>query len=310
VTTPAEGAGGSEKQERWSRRRPAQAAVVYGLAYLAASVVGGWVTGHLASEVALAVSITIVSGVVLLFAVLLVLSICRLRLGPVGEVAAIILTLVAFALVRPSVIAFAARWVGAGAAGLAIAKAVPVLPGQSLLGNVVLIVWAGFLGRLVSRIIREGKLLLPVTIVAALMDIFTVFWGVVAHVQEKAPEVAQAFSASAPVEVPEGVWAPILAAVGIGDFLFLAVFLAVTIRFGMRSVKTLWAAFAVMLVAPLAFTIIPSATGLPGLPFLAAAALWANRGLWEFTAEERKAMGLAAVIVAVLAVGLWFTLHR
>jgi hypothetical protein len=310
VTTSSEGASTSENQERWSRRRPVQAAVIYALAYLAASVAGGWLVGHLASPLAAGLGITIVAAAVLLFAVLLVLSICRLGMGTAPEVAAVILALVVFALVRPSVIAFVWRWFGAAAAGARIAASMPQLPGQFLLGNLVLIVWAGFLGRLVSRIIREGKLLLPVTVVAALMDIFTVFWGVVAHVQQKAPEVAQAFSASAPVEVPEGVWAPILAAVGIGDFLFLAVFLAVTIRFSMRPVRTAWAAFVVMLVAPLAFNLIPSATGLPGLPFLAAAALWANRGQWDFTPEERRALGIAALVVAVLAAGLWLALHR
>ncbi len=294
----------------WSRRQPKQAAVVYVLAYVLVAVAGGWITGQIAPSIILAFAITIVAALVLLFSVLVVLSICRLQLGVAGEVLAVVVLSAMFALVRPSVFAFAGRWLGAPEAGLQLARMIPALPGQFLLGNVVLIVWAAFLGRLVSRIIREGKLLLPVTIVAAIVDIFTVFWGVVAQVQEKAPEVAEAFSASAPVEVPEGVWAPILAAVGIGDFLFLSVFLAVTIRFAMRPVKTMWAAYVVMLVAPLAFSIIPSTTGLPGLPFLAVAALWANRGHFSYTKEEKRALGFTSLLVAAVAVGLWMALHR
>lgn len=298
------------QQIPWSRRQPAQAAVVYVLAYLVVSVAGGWMTGQLSSPTALGIVITVVAAVVLLFAALLVLSICRLEMGGAGEVIAVIAISVLFALVRPSLIALIGRWLGAPGAGARIAQALPTVPQQFLLGNVALIVWAAFLGRLVSRIIREGKLLLPVTVVAAIVDTITVFWGVVARVQEKAPEVAQAFSASAPVEVPEGVWAPILAAVGIGDFLFLAVFLVVTIRFAMRPVQTLWAAYAVMLVAPLAFSLIPSATGLPGLPFLAVAALWANRGHFSYTKDEKRALAFTTLLVAAMAVGLWVVFHR
>ncbi len=307
-------AGSAETQREdnnpWSRRRPKQAAVVYMLAYMLVAVVGGWMTGQIARSPALPLAITIVAAMVLLFSVLLVLSVCRFQLGAAGETLAVALVSILFAIVRPSVFAFIGRWVGAPVAGQQLARMIPALPGQELLGNIVLIVWAAFMGRLVSRIIREGKLLLPVTVVAAIVDTFTVFWGVVAHVQEKAPEVAQAFSASAPVEVPEGVWAPILAAVGIGDFLFLSVFLAVTIRFAMRPVKTMWAAYAVMLVAPLAFSIIPSATGLPGLPFLMIAALWANRGHFNYTKEEKRALGFTALLVMVVVFALWVVFHR
>ncbi|GAG48903.1 unnamed protein product, partial [marine sediment metagenome] len=149
--------------------------------------------------------------------------------------------------------AIVGRWLGAQAAGERLATSLSIIPGQDLLGNLALIIWAVLLGRLVSRIIKEGKLLLPVAVVASVADIFTVFWGVVKEVGEKAPEVVEAFSAQTPVEPPPEMAAPILTAVGIGDFLFLALFLSVALRYSMNATGALWATFAVMLVAPLAF---------------------------------------------------------
>ncbi len=241
---------------------------------------------------------------------LLVLNLCRLRIGPRADFGLMVAMMALFCLVRPSVLAFLGRWLGRPQAGQKLAELFWVLPGQELLGNVALILWAAFLGRLVSRIIREGKLLLPVAVVASLGDIVTVYWGFVAHVSEKAPEVVEAFAASAPVAPPPGVPATILSAVGIGDFLFLALFLAVALRHSMEAAKALWATFVLMLLAPLVFLIWPQATGVPGLPFISAAVLWANRRHLQFTREEKRALAFVGALVAAAALGLWAALRR
>jgi hypothetical protein len=256
------------------------------------------------------VAVTLISAAVLLISLLLVLSICRLSMGARGEAAWIDAMSVLFAFVRPSVFAFLGKWMGRPAAGMQIAQALAIMPSPLLLGNAVLIVWAAFLGKLVSRVIREGKLLLPVAVVASLADIITVFWGVVKHVSEKAPEIVEAFSAVAPVPPPQNVSAPILSAVGIGDFLFFSLFVAVAVRYSMRATVTMWATFAVMLVAPLAYYIWPNATGMPGLPLISAAALWANWRYVEFTKEERRALAFSGALVLAAAVGLWVVFHH
>lgn len=251
-----------------------------------------------------------VAAAALALSLLLVLSLCRVRMRPAAELAWILAMTLIFCLARPSVFAFVGRWLGQQGAGERLAQALSFLPQSDLLGNIVLIVWATFLGRLVSRVVREGKLILPVAVVASLADIITVFWGVVAHVSRAAPEVAEAFSTTAPVEAPEGVPAPILSMVGIGDFLFLALFLAMTLRYSMQPAKTLWATFAVMLLAPLGFLFAPVATGLPGLPFLAAAVLWANRRHLDYTREEKRALVVGGLFVAALLLGIVALLHR
>jgi len=297
-------------QVPWSRRQPKQAAVVYILAYLLVALVGGAAVAQMSSLLAIGAAVTVIATIVLALSLLLVLSICRISLSPRCELAMVLAMLVLFCLVRPSVFAFLGRWLGHPAAGKQIADALSFIPGQMLLGNTVLIVWAAFLGRLVSRVIREGKLLLPVAVVASVADIFTVFWGVVAHVTETAPEVAETFSASAPVAAPPEVAVPILSAVGIGDFLFLALFLAVALRYSMQPAKTMWATLAVMLVAPAAFYLVPNAPGMPGLPFISAAALWANWPYLRFTREEKRALAFSGALVAAVATGLWVAFHR
>lgn len=294
----------------WSRRQPKQAAALYIGAYLLVALSGGAVVARMSSHLAIGAAVTFIATIVLALSLLLVLSICRLSLSARGELVMVLAMLVLFCLVRPQVFAFLGRWLGNPAGGKQIADALSFIPGQMLLGNTVLIVWAAFLGRLVSRVIREGKLILPVAVVASVADIFTVFWGVVAHVTETAPEVAETFSASAPVAPPPEVAVPILSAVGIGDFLFLALFLAVTLRYSMQPAKTMWATFAVMLVAPAAFYLAPDAPGMPGLPFISAAALWANWPYLRFTREEKRALAFSGALVAAVAVGLWVAFHR
>jgi hypothetical protein len=280
---------------------------------VAIALVGGRTVGLIRPLFVAGVVVTLIGAAVLLISLLLVLSICRIPTTPRRELAWIVGMSILFSLVRPSVYTFVGKALGFPAGGLQIAKALStvVAPGTALLlGNAVLMVWASFLGKLVSRVLREGKLMLPVAVVASLADIFTVFWGVVAQVTKTAPEVVETFSASAPVPPPPNVTAPILSAVGIGDFLFLSLFLAVALRYAMRPTATMWAAFALMLVAPIAFVIWPNAPGMPGLPFISVAALWANWRHIEFTGEEKRALAVSGVLVSAVAVALWVVFHH
>lgn len=294
----------------WSPRNPARAAAAYAAAYLVVALLGAAVVAILDSPIVTVLVVTLAAAVVLLLSLLMVLSLCRIRLGAAAEVGWMLGAVVVFCFSRPVVFAIVGRWLGAQAAGERLETSLSIIPGQALVGNLALIIWAVLLGRLVSRIIKEGKLLLPVAVVASVADIFTVFWGVVKEVGEKAPEVVEAFSAQAPVAPPPEMAAPILTAVGIGDFLFLALFLSVALRYSMNASGALWATFALMLVAPLAFMIWPEATGLPGLPFISLAVLGVNWRYLKFTPDEKRSLRIAGVLVAVAAVGLWAMLRK
>jgi putative flippase GtrA len=301
---------GAEARPAWSASHPRQAILVYLISYAVIALAGARLVAVLSSPIALGAAVTGVAGAALAASLLLVLSLCRVRMRPAAELGWVLAMTFVFAMARPSVFQAAGRLLGQPAIGERAALALSFLPASVLLGNVALIVWATFLGRLVSRLIREGKLILPVAVVASVADIVTVFWGVIAHVSETAPEVAEAFSTSAPVEAPPGIAAPILSMVGIGDFLFLALFLAVALRYSFQPTKTVWATFGLMLLAPLGFFVVPAATGLPGLPFISAAVLWANWRHLDYTREEKKALAVAGVLVVVLAVSSVTFLRR
>jgi len=298
------------ERPRWSRQRPAQAAAIYSLCYLATGLIGNWLAARTTSDFALWLIVLAVGVLSLAFALLLALSVCRIDVRPGAEAAWMVGAVVVFALARPLVLAVLGRWLGLGELGGRLMRVLPDLPGQQLVGNIALILWAIFLGRLVSHVIREGKMLLPVAVVASIADVITVFHGVVAKVTAQAPEVLQAFSATAPVAPPPGVTVPVLTAVGIGDFLFLALFLTIALRYSMNAVQAMWGAFAAMLVAPFAFFIWPDAPGMPGLPFISVGVLAANWKHLQYSASERRALVIAGAVAAALTAAVWVVVRR
>lgn len=294
----------------WSRRYPLGAAIVYGFSYLVTAVVGGWLVGIVPYQAALAVIVTGVGMATLALTLLMVLSLCRVRMGAGAEAGWMLASVALFCVARPGVFALAGRWLNAPAEGARLAQRLSVLPGQALLGNIALILWAVFLGRLVSRVIREGKMIMPVAVVASIADIITVYWGVVAKISQQAPEVVETFSAAAPVKPPPGVPAPILTSVGIGDFLFIALFLAAAVRYSMNATKTVWLVFAAMLVAMVAFVIWPQALGMPGLPFISAGVLLANWRHLRYSRDEKRALTVAGLLVAAAVLAVWMMVRR
>ena len=298
---------------RWSQRQPLAATGVYAGLYLALAVAGGVLDLKGPPSLLTWLLITLAGIATTLLSLLAVLGLCRLRLSAAAEWGLFLGSALALVLVRPELPLLLARMLRVGKGALLTLTHLPHLPSSAVtatLGSLLLMVWATFLGRLVSRLVREGKLLLPVAVAAAVADVITVFWGVVATAQKEAPRVVEALSAQAPVKPPEGMVAPILTSIGMGDFLFLAVFLMMTLRYAMNPAKTIWVVFAAMVVAPLAFIIVPGLPGLPGLPFISAAVLFVNWRYLDFTKDEKRSLAIAAGLLAVLIAALAATLMR
>jgi len=173
-----------------------------------------------------------------------------------------------------------------------------------LLKDLFLFVAATFFGVLASRIVKERNILVPVAVVAAAVDAWGVYYGFVAEMAKKAPEVVQHFSASIPgasaVEMP----VPLLSAIGIGDFLFMGLFVAAVYRLRMNARATLWALFVAFLTVPVVFSL-AGAAALPGLPFLGFAVLVANWRHFRFSRAEKFALLYAAVAVVALVGVVW-----
>lgn len=171
-----------------------------------------------------------------------------------------------------------------------------------------------FVGKVLSRIVRERAMTLPVCIVAALADIFTVFWGPTGEALEKAPELVKKLSVAIPeagsAAGPEGAAGLAhVATMGLGDFIFLALFLSLAARFGfpvLRSVAAMLAAACVGIILALADPL--GLPGMPLLPYLSAGFVAVNLREFRLSEQERRdlaiALGILVLMFALVAIAL------
>jgi len=270
---------GGGARDHW-HRSPVVAIVLLSLAFMGLRVLAWWVVQHLqgASRFTLAAIAIGSLALYMLIVVLLIFSVARLRIAAAGQAALVVCF----------------------GAALCAARAARVPVG----GDLALVLAAAFLGVLVARLIREPNMLVPVALVASIVDMWGVYYGVVREIGERAPETAAALSTSVPMAV-----APMLGSIGIGDFVFMGLFFAAVVRLGLCVSATLWASAAALLIASLVFFgaslsphLAPLAQRLPGLPFLAAAVVAVNARRFDFSREENR-----AVVAVVVALGLILT---
>lgn len=175
-------------------------------------------------------------GALMLVQLAFVVSLARLRMKA-GS---------AFLLAVPSVIAV----IGIS---ILVAKTNPDFVGTPLfslvlgLRDVFLIIFAGSLGCGISYIVRESNILLPAAVFAAFVDFWSVTWGPLSHILEKKPAIIEAASVHLPTPVP-GVPGTMI---GMGDFLFLALFFTVLYRFCMNVKGAFWVGYALLTLSML-----------------------------------------------------------
>jgi len=253
-------------------------------AFLALGFIGAQATEARGLPNGAAVAIAIAAGIAFIgIAVIIVALVARLPLSAKGQSALVI----AFGLIFG-----AARF---AQLRLRTTAGSPI----ALVGDLALVIAATLFGVVVSRIIRERNILVPVAVVAGGVDIWGVYFGLVALVEKKAPELAQHLSAAIPAASAAKVPVPLLSAVGPGDFLFMGLFVAAVLRLGMNLRATLWALFVAFLIVPMVFAI-ARVPALPGLPFIGAAVIVANWRHFHFSRAEKFAVLYAALTVAVL----------
>ena len=173
--------------------------------------------------------------------------------------------------------------------------------------SVVFLLTCLFMGRLISRILREPNILLPVCVVAAAADIFTVFWGPTAQFLEAAPQVVRSLSVAIPetgsATGPAGVAGlSFVATMGLGDFIFLAVFFTAAARLGFNLRRTAWIIGTVLAVGLTGFFFVPFLAHIPLLPFIGVGFLLANWQEFHLTTEEKRALLYAALIIGVVVI--------
>jgi hypothetical protein len=175
---------------------------------------------------------------------------------------------------------------------------------RSPLADLSLILAAIFFGLNVARLVREPNLLLPVLATAAVVDLWGVYYGPVAKVVQRAPEVVEQVTARAPVFRPAAGGTPLTPLVGVGDFIFLAILLGCVYRCGMNVRGTLGLTAAFTFLGLLGVSLLN--VRLPGLVFMGLAGILANRQYFRFSREEKFALLYAsAALLGVLGLLWW-----
>lgn len=181
--------------------------------------------------------------------------------------------------------------------------------------DVVFLVACVLAGRLLSRIVGERNLLLPVAVVLGLADVFTVFMGPVAAVLANAPGVVTSLSIKVPqvgsAVGPEGAAGLThLATMGPGDLVFAALLFTAVVRFGLNLRWTFVGILTPVTLALVGFVLMPEALpGVPVLPLMAVGFLAVNYRKFTFTSEEKRNLVIAGVFVLVLLAVMWFVTH-
>jgi len=149
-------------------------------------------------------------------------------------------------------------------------------------------------GALVLLAVRDRNLLVPVALVAAVVDLWGVTKGPTAMALKVAPEVVEEVSLKV---ASIGSVEPI-SFVGPGDIFFVALFGSAAVALGLR----VWATMGWMVLL-LACAMILAAFGpfsVPALPFVAVATLLANREVFSLTREEKIATSAVTAAIALL----------
>lgn len=119
------------------------------------------------------------------------------------------------------------------------------------LHTLALIWMAASLGVAVSRLVREFKLLLPMGAALAMVDMYAVFGGgLVATAVSGKSRLAQtamnALTVQLPTTHPKSGAAPFPLLIGFADFLFIALFFACFVRFGIPARRTFQVLFVTL----------------------------------------------------------------
>lgn len=164
-------------------------------------------------------------------------------------------------------------------------------------------------GQLVSRLIRAPNVLVPVGVMAGLVDPLGVYLGFSGQAIHFRPEALTAVSSAIPTTaLPE---VPFIT-LGPGDILFAALFLVCLRKFRLNvKAAALWLFVGIAVVfALLLLTPIGERAAIPGLPVITGACLLPSLGAFRFSREEKRSLLVAAIVLLpVVAVLILLSRH-
>lgn len=181
------------------------------------------------------------------------------------------------------------------------------------LDNLGLIWIATGFGAALSRLVREFKLLLPMSVALAMVDLYTVFGGgVVATAVSGKNTVAQAAMTALTVQLPtmqpKSGAAPFTLNIGFADFLFIALFFACFAHFGIPARRTFQVLFVTLfLYMAIVFSLGPA---MPALVPVAVVVIGMNWRRFRYERSEAFALIYAGLLLSAALGYLVFRSRR
>lgn len=165
--------------------------------------------------------------------------------------------------------------------------------------NMLVIAAASLLGYVVSFLLRERNLILPVALFAGFIDFWTVSVGPTSKIVSNAPQIVHAVSAQIPTP-GAGSMTPI-SFIGPGDFVFLAILFGAICRHGLNARRTFWFVYPLLTLGMLAVLLggdlLGLESGLPALVLVALGVVLANLGQFRLSKNEIKAVAIVSVVL-------------
>ena len=189
-----------------------------------------------------------------------------------------------------------------------VSKTILLLRIANPLTNLACSIGLGFAGARLSRFVKEAKILLPITVVAGVIDVIGAMSniGLTKHIIKTLPAVVPKFS----VNPPTFGHLPPIATVGPGDILFLCFFFSIVHRFSMNRRATFWVTDVLLTLTLLLVSLGPPDLTIAALLPMGIGMVIANFRYFKYTREETFAMIYAGIIVLVGAVIFFLMTNR
>lgn len=207
---------------------------------------------------------------------------------------------------------FAVLWYIHPHRGASLRANTPFFIWRPILLGLTITLGCAFFGILLSRIIREPNVLLPVALVAMPIDYIGAMTpvGFTQNVVAQNPRLVQALSVPVPAVGSaghHGILHPI-GFIGPGDALFMAFFFAVVLRLNLNVRGTFWWMYG-LLTATMLLVLSPVGFSVAALIPMGLAVLIANGRSFKLKREEVFATIYAAALVLALVTVFYFYSH-
>ncbi len=218
--------------------------------------------------------------------------------NPAASIVTLMLVLIGFSL-------WQASWgleVGLTLAATALVVLASV-KGAPSAGDAALVVAAASFGKLLARLFREPNIILPAVMVAATVDLLSVYFGPTGHIVRHMPGLLAAgttMAGQAGATIGSGAGKIVLSPVnvGAGDIVFMGMFLGVAIRLSLDVPATVLALFLAASTGIILAAVQP--IPIPGLVLIGSAALIANRSFIKLSGEEKRSVMVLGIVLALL----------